>query len=328
MKKKLLFLSLFTINVLMAQAPSYVPTNGLVGYWPFNGNANDISGNSLNGTVNGATLTTDRYGVVNNSYEFNLNYIKVDYSALLNFSNNLTINLWYKMSDNMGQISINPVFVSRHIAGSLNSSFVVYNENLCGPTIYQTDINGIVNSISNPNFCETTNWHMLTLTFNLPNMIMYLDGFLYSNIVANSINQTLLPLVFGGTNNSSNENDIIGRMKGKLDDIGIWNRALTQAEITGLYTSLGTTQTEAVNQIAIYPNPAKDQITIDCGNISSVSGWRYTIVNTLGQEVSNGIMNSQQNVVSLNTLNGAGVYLVKIFDAESNLISTKKIIKE
>ncbi|WP_395655413.1 hypothetical protein [Flavobacterium sp.] len=43
-----------------AQVPSNVPTNGLVGYWPFNGNANDVSGNNLNGTVTGASLTTDR----------------------------------------------------------------------------------------------------------------------------------------------------------------------------------------------------------------------------------------------------------------------------
>ena len=37
------------------------PKNGLVGYWPFNGNANDASGNGNNATVNGATLTNDRF---------------------------------------------------------------------------------------------------------------------------------------------------------------------------------------------------------------------------------------------------------------------------
>ena len=37
--------------VTIAQnVPSYVPTNGLVGWWPFNGNANDESGNNNNGT--------------------------------------------------------------------------------------------------------------------------------------------------------------------------------------------------------------------------------------------------------------------------------------
>ena len=38
-----------TTQMVIAQVPSYVPTNGLVAYWPFNGNANDESGNGNNG---------------------------------------------------------------------------------------------------------------------------------------------------------------------------------------------------------------------------------------------------------------------------------------
>lgn len=44
--------------------------SGLVGYWPFCGNANDESGNGNNGTVNGATLTNDRFGNMNAAYSF------------------------------------------------------------------------------------------------------------------------------------------------------------------------------------------------------------------------------------------------------------------
>ena len=58
-------------NFIIAQVPSYVPTNGLAGYWPFTGNANDVSGNGNNGTNNGATLTTDRFGNANSAYSFN-----------------------------------------------------------------------------------------------------------------------------------------------------------------------------------------------------------------------------------------------------------------
>ena len=53
-----------------AQIPSYVPTNGLVGWWPFNGNANDESGNGNHGTVNGATLAADRNGNAGKAYSF------------------------------------------------------------------------------------------------------------------------------------------------------------------------------------------------------------------------------------------------------------------
>ena len=51
MKQLLLVLPLLFITVIsFGQVPNYVPTNGLVGYWPFNGNANDESGNGNNGT--------------------------------------------------------------------------------------------------------------------------------------------------------------------------------------------------------------------------------------------------------------------------------------
>ena len=43
--------------------------NGILGYWPFCGNANDESGNGNDGTVNGATLTSDRFGNSNSAYE-------------------------------------------------------------------------------------------------------------------------------------------------------------------------------------------------------------------------------------------------------------------
>jgi Concanavalin A-like lectin/glucanases superfamily/FG-GAP-like repeat/IPT/TIG domain/FG-GAP repeat len=54
---------------LSARGQSFL-TNGLVAYYPFNGNANDASGNGNNGTVQGATLTTNRFGVPNSAYLF------------------------------------------------------------------------------------------------------------------------------------------------------------------------------------------------------------------------------------------------------------------
>ena len=50
--------------------PDYVPTDGLVGWWPFNGNANDESGNGNHGFNFGANLDVDRFGNSNSSYQF------------------------------------------------------------------------------------------------------------------------------------------------------------------------------------------------------------------------------------------------------------------
>lgn len=67
----LILICLFSILPSFGQSlPSYVPTNGLVGWWPFDGNANDISGNGNHGSAVGASLTTDRHGLPNNAYDF------------------------------------------------------------------------------------------------------------------------------------------------------------------------------------------------------------------------------------------------------------------
>jgi uncharacterized protein (TIGR02145 family) len=80
------------------------------------------------------------------------------------------------------------------------------------------------------------------------------------------------------------------------------------------------------NQFNIFPNPAKDQITIDLGTNSNAIGWSYKIVNTLGQEVLNGVLSSQQNIIALNNIKGQGVYFVKVYDGSNALLDTKKII--
>ena len=70
MKQKSLFLAIavllgLRITTTAQTPPAYVPTDGLVGWWPFNGNANDECGHGNNGTVTGATLTEDRFGGCN-----------------------------------------------------------------------------------------------------------------------------------------------------------------------------------------------------------------------------------------------------------------------
>ncbi len=76
-------------------------SRGLVAYYPFNGNANDQSGNGLNGVVNGATLASDRYGAVNSAYSFDGDdYISVADNDLLDFeaNENFSISLWVEIA--------------------------------------------------------------------------------------------------------------------------------------------------------------------------------------------------------------------------------------
>ena len=78
--KKILLLIIFLILVLakltIAQVPDFVPTDNLVGWWPFQGNANDLSVNSNHGTFVGAsTLTTDRFGTSNRAFQGGSSYV-------------------------------------------------------------------------------------------------------------------------------------------------------------------------------------------------------------------------------------------------------------
>lgn len=84
-----------------------------------------------------------------------------------------------------------------------------------------------------------------------------------------------------------------------------------------------------INQLFnIYPNPAKDKLTIEFKNNSNIVECNYKIINALGQEVQYGDLNSQLNIIQLNKMEGQGVYFVKIYDQDNSLIETKKIIIE
>jgi hypothetical protein len=294
--------------------PSYVPTNGLVGFWPFCGNANDVSGNGNNGTTgSGVTLTSDRFFSSNAAYDFNGSG-NISLTSLPTIgTQDFTISGWVKTNNTAVRKGIacwgqdNPwqstyFFVTN--TGYLNFG-LAYNG---GP--------------QSSTFIADNQWHHVAVTCISGLVQLYLDGQRTASALQMNPNISGANKALGANIDNSGSNNFVGA----LDDIGIWNRALTQAEITGLYTTLSTEQTQANNQISIYPNPAKDQITIDCGTIHNPNGWSYKIVNALGQEVLNGEINNQQNAVSLSSLNGSGVYFVKIYNTSNNLVNSMKII--
>ena len=98
--RTLLLILLLVPMMSFGQVPSYVPTNGLIGYWPFNGNANDESGNGNNATVNGATLTLDRFGNVDESYSFDGidDYVNTN-NPFYSSNTSHTISLWFHIND-------------------------------------------------------------------------------------------------------------------------------------------------------------------------------------------------------------------------------------
>jgi hypothetical protein len=234
---------------LMAQVPSYVPTNGLVGWWPFNGNAQDESGNGNNGTVNGATLTADRFGNANKAYSFNGldDYLQIMNSPSLDFTNG-TINLWFNTINQ----NISTLICKNSFQDATNESWHIYiNENSAGTTNFATKHNSFcspglgweINSSSSFNIFSNSN--MLTALVKTDTTFIFLNGNLINSFpVSNQIDNCL-----GDIQIARHWADDPRYYSGIIDDIGIWNRALTPQEISDLYNS-----TNCANDLTISPS--------------------------------------------------------------------------
>jgi len=240
MKKTLLILAVFTLGTTaFSQIPNYVPSNGLVGWWPFNGNANDESGNGNNGTVNGATLTTDRNGQANNAFSFDGvdDFIQTPNNAL---AGSFTISGWYKMPTyNINSLGANDfIFFCNHSGINDNNRNVLVGYRNFGleyghSTFIQNNSSNMTGYYGLNDIPIANVWHHIVFIFdNGVSVKMYLDNNLvYSNIsVISNSSLPSLPFFFGvGIATQFNF------FQGQLDDFGAWNRALTECEIQDLY---------------------------------------------------------------------------------------------
>jgi hypothetical protein len=235
MKKLIILFSVLFATMSFAQVPSYVPANGLEGWWPFNGNANDESENGNNGTNNGATLTTDRNGNINSAFIFDGINDYINAGDFYNFNNsNFTISVWVVQ---IGPTS-NALVSKREVNGlgnwwqlTLNTFLISASNN--GPFQWLAPL------FENFNIYTWTNY---TITREGNVISFFANGNLSSQVILsttynmnNNANLTFGSFFYDGAYGDFHN--------GKLDDIGIWNRALTECEIQNLYTSTNPTNT-------------------------------------------------------------------------------------
>jgi hypothetical protein len=286
MKKTLQILTIFTLSLnAYAQVPNYVPSNGLVGWWPFNGNANDISINGNHGTVNGATLTTDRFGVANMAYSFDGvdDFIEItdnpNYSFLLN--NSYSVNIWFSLT-NLGSTQ---AFIGQGDGDGLNQNrfwrITYYSNNNIS--------NHIRGNLSDPfdtknlfPWSSVNQWHMLTMVRNYNNNLkMYIDGGLQdtdTDITGIASPFTQQRNLYIGAFFNSYPNILMQFLQGSLDDIGIWNRALTECEIQDLYQAqLGSQAISAGLDQSIC---AGDNVTLNASGGNSYQ-WNNNVLDGL-----------------------------------------------
>jgi gliding motility-associated-like protein len=217
--------------------------NGLVGYYPFCGNANDLSGNGNNGIVNGATLTTDRFGNTNSAYNFNgtSNYITIANVASNTFTSTFSISVWVKPAAGYGSGSSpngnqNQV-VSKWGYGGVNNA--AYSLGVDQTGVAFTGVhNGSASSsaYSTPTTLPINNWHHLVSTLSGGVLKLYVNNILVKTI-ANSVNAQSSRYTLDIAREALGN---YGYFKGVIDDIQLYNRALNACEVSQIYTSTNT----------------------------------------------------------------------------------------
>lgn len=293
--KRLTLLLIVLSNFAFGQTlPTYLPSNGLLGWWPFNANANDESGFFNHGTPTGATLTSDRNGTPNSAYYFNgSSYIRNSFTTAT-VTNNFTMALWAEPLDTIILHSVNSytdrVSIGKGAAfhpthGSCFSSF-----NASGAGIY-VGVNGITVFEHSHNYLrcalrypvQLSGWHSIVVVYTNKVPTLYLDGVAVATGQAGSIN---VHLSFAYDNNvlgdysgsglgSAFSSPTISRSKykGKLDDVGLWNRPLSPSEIYDMvFPCTDSISRQPVNTIA---STIQNQVWFTCKSTDTNATYQW-----------------------------------------------------
>ena len=196
---------------------------GLVAYFPFNGNANDASGNGNNGIVYGATLTTNRFGTPNSAYYFpgNNDWISVPDAPSLNLTNGFTLSAWINFE-------VGGTFGPRIVDKFMYSLFTEPNGGSRALRMYLSDQTSLMTAIN----VYAGQWYHVVGSYDLHQRKIYLNGSLVASdsctfaLIPNS-----LPLEIGRKPVYGYDN-----FKGIIDEVRVYNRALSDSEVQQLYS--------------------------------------------------------------------------------------------
>jgi hypothetical protein len=233
------------VKLLRQHGGNTIPRDGLIGEWLFSGDAKDTSGKENNGTIVGeVTLTRDRFGNDNRAYKFNGidGYIKAKGDSLP--QKDRTVSLWI----NINSISTKPVFLAYGGGACGTSWFMGIGPTQHGgsPTVYymtsHCDYNNIIYQFS---YSPEEVWHHFVVETSASGTIMFLDG---SKVASNTnyVNNTATvgtDLSMGVDISPSGcapyKDPNVGYLYGSLDDVRVYNRALSESEIRSLYREGG-----------------------------------------------------------------------------------------
>ncbi|MBF0142971.1 MAG: LamG domain-containing protein [Magnetococcales bacterium] len=215
---------------------SMISTDGLVAYYPFNGNANDESGNNNNGTVVGASLTADRFGNASSAYSFDGvgNYISVNSSATIKFSSGFSILAWVKSS---GADTANSI-IAKGASPSLYPDYRIGAD----PDKICYEVNGTANQRYTE--CGTTtfsldSWVLLGMTFTPGEKTrLYVNGQKTEEFTSAPAARTSdNPMYIGAWRLPTDSNAVGHLFGGAIDDVRMYSRAIGDSEMAQIYNA-------------------------------------------------------------------------------------------
>ncbi|MBS1668860.1 MAG: gliding motility-associated C-terminal domain-containing protein [Bacteroidetes bacterium] len=232
----LIFLALFTPTVYSQVNLS----QGLLAYYPFNGNANDASGNNLNGIlINGVQSASDRYNNPNSALHFDgfSSYVQIPLNASFNPAHSLSI----AMSFYPEQHGVQTLFGKIDYQKGLGTQFqiamdfnlypgVLFGVNPPSSACAGVPLNAAYVNTINP--ITLNQWYCLAVTFDNGQMSIYLNGTLIQTQTASFT--TLNQCIDAGIQIGSWWVGDLQYFKGKIDELRIYNRAINQQEVNAL----------------------------------------------------------------------------------------------
>ena len=293
----IIFLFFGTLH-LFAQPPAYVPTQGLLAWWGME-NANDATANGNTLTAFNLTPTTNRFGNANSAYSFDgtTSYLtRSSFGHTFSQAGSFSVSIWIKKATTTAGVAI--------MSGSTASLNFVW--------LFQCDTSkGIFGTNKQQSAWFWTNattnyvineWEHYVGVYTTNTMTLYKNGVLQgsTNNTHTNVSQTNLPIWIGRGVSGNNFN-------GSIDDIGIWNRALTATEVAALYQSSLSVDAVSASVVKVYPNPADDFLQLEIA--TQEAGKTYQIMDELGRIVASDILTSPK--IAITTLN-SGVYFLKI----------------
>jgi hypothetical protein len=208
--------------------------DGLLVYYPFDGDASDASGHGHTGTIVGATLTSDRFGNANAAYSFDsTRYIIVQHSDTLKFTQALTLSAWVyeKQKGNY------PGIINKGNVGNYVESFAIYISPL-NKIGFLINISGTQTGrylLESYDTLSLNTWTHIVCTYDSFVMCLYLNGQLavtnyFPGLIFNTADNILI-----GKSDRSNSANPPTFFNGSIDEVYIMNRALSSAEILQMY---------------------------------------------------------------------------------------------